>query len=311
MDSKPLLAVLDLGTNTFHLLIVAPEGANGFRELFRERRFVKLALGGIEHIQPDAWQRALEALKYFREVIDRHGCTDVRAIGTAGLRTADNADAFLELIRRETGIEVEVINGEREAELIFKGTRLAVPMAPGRHYLIMDIGGGSVEFIICNREKASWAQSFPVGVAVLRRRFHHREPISEAEIAALRAFLDQQLAPLRQAIAAHDGPLQLVAASGTFDVLAHALPARPLGAHARAVPRSHMAPLVARTLAATLEERLAMPEIPEARADMISVAFVQLQYVLDLLPQTEEILVSEYALKEGVVAEWLERVTSF
>ncbi|RMF71442.1 MAG: exopolyphosphatase, partial [Alphaproteobacteria bacterium] len=260
MDTNPALAVLDLGTNTFHLLIVTPDDGGGFRELYRERRFVKLALGGIEHIQPDAWQRALAALKHFRQVIDRYGCAEVRAIGTAGLRTADNAAAFLEAIRRETRIEVEVIDGDREAELIFKGTRLAVPMQPGRHYLIMDIGGGSVEFIICDSEEASWAQSFPVGVAVLRRRFHHREPIGEDEIAALRAFLDEQLAPLRHAIAAHGGPLQLVGASGTFDVLAHALPVRPLSAHAWAVPRSHIAARVSRTLAATREERLAMPE---------------------------------------------------
>ncbi len=306
MHPDALFAALDLGTNTFHLLIAAADGAGTFRECYRERRYVKLASDGIERISPRAWQRALDALTHFRRVIDRYDCAEVRAIGTAGLRAASNAVDFLDAIRREAALEVEVIDGQREAELIFKGTRLAVPMQPDRRYLIMDIGGGSVEFIICDGEKMYWAQSFPIGVAVLRRRFHRCEPIGPDEVVALRAFLDEQLEPLKVAIAAHGGPLSLVGASGTFDVLAHALAAQWVGPHARRVPTRAIAPLVERTLNATLEERLAMPEIPAERADMISVAFVLLQHVLALLPEREEVLVSDYALKEGMVAEWLE-----
>lgn len=306
MHPDALFAALDLGTNTFHLLIAVPDANCAFREYYRERRYVKLAGEGIERISPDAWQRAVEALRHFRQVIDCHSCVEVRAVGTAGLRAARNAGDFLKAIRREAGFDVEVIDGRREAELIYKGTRLATSMQPERRYLVMDIGGGSVEFIICDGEKMHWAQSFPVGVAVLRRRFHYCEPISPAEIAALRAFLGEQLAPLEAAIAAHGGALSLVGASGTFDVLARALAAQPVGPHACSVPRRAIDPLVARTLAATFEARLAMPEIPPERADMISVAFVLLQHVLDLLPQLNEVLVSEYALKEGMVAEWLE-----
>ncbi len=306
MDSTPRWAVIDLGTNTFHLLIVEPDGAKGFGVLHREQRFVKLALDGIEWISAEAWQRAMEALEVFDMYIDAYGCEKVRALGTAGLRTAGNATAFLQAIREKIGIEVEVIDGQREAELIFLGTRQAIPMQPGQLYLIMDIGGGSVEFILCDHEQAFWAESFPLGVAVLRRRFHRHEPIQPEEERALRAFLDEQLAPLRRVLTQwHDSP-QLIGASGTFDVLAHAFAHRRLSAHGWAIARAAIRPFARKVCGATLAQRLTMKEVPAKRADMIPVALILLEYVLDMLPGGEEVLVSAFALKEGVLAELLE-----
>jgi exopolyphosphatase/guanosine-5'-triphosphate,3'-diphosphate pyrophosphatase len=210
-------AVIDLGTNTFHLLIVAPDEQLGFREVFRERRFIKLAEGGIEYLSDAAVQRGLEALVDFKSELDRHQVVEVRAIGTAALRTARNGSAFIELVKDTTGIQIELIDGSEEARLIHLGVALATPLGTERG-LIMDIGGGSVEFIIADVEKVYWAQSFPVGVAVLYERFHKNEPISEAEQMALKAFLKEQLRPLGNALDRY--PCQdLLGASGTFDVL--------------------------------------------------------------------------------------------
>jgi exopolyphosphatase/guanosine-5'-triphosphate,3'-diphosphate pyrophosphatase len=295
-------AVIDLGTNTFHLLIVAPDEQLGFREVFRERRFIKLAEGGIEYLSDAAVQRGLEALVDFKSELDRHQVVEVRAIGTAALRTARNGSAFIELVKDMTGIQIELIDGSEEARLIHLGVALATPLGTERG-LIMDIGGGSVEFIIADVEKVYWAQSFPVGVAVLYERFHKNEPISEAEQMALRAFLKEQLRPLGNALDRY--PCQdLLGASGTFDVLEDILvEEKPFPLHS-SFPTAAFSPVAQKMIQASLRERLEMAEMPSARAEMIVVALLLLEFVLSLQP-FEQIFVSAYALKEGVLTEML------
>jgi exopolyphosphatase/guanosine-5'-triphosphate,3'-diphosphate pyrophosphatase len=295
-------AVIDLGTNTFHLLIVAPDEQLGFREVFRERRFIKLAEGGIEYLGDAAVQRGLEALVDFKSELDRHQVVEIRAIGTAALRTARNGSAFIELVKETTGIQIELIDGSEEARLIHLGVALATPLGTERG-LIMDIGGGSVEFIIADEEKVYWAQSFPVGVAVLYERFHKNEPISEAEQMALKAFLKEELQSLIFALERY--PCRdLLGASGTFDVLENILvEEKPSPLHS-SFPTSAFTPIAQKMIKASLRERLEMAEMPSARAEMIVVALILLEVVLSLQP-FEQIYVSAYALKEGVLTEML------
>jgi exopolyphosphatase/guanosine-5'-triphosphate,3'-diphosphate pyrophosphatase len=295
-------AVIDLGTNTFHLLIVAPDEQLGFREVFRERRFIKLAEGGIEYLGDAAVQRGLEALVDFKSELDRHQVVEVRAIGTAALRTARNGSAFIKLVKDTTGIQIELIDGSEEARLIHLGVALATPLGTERG-LIMDIGGGSVEFIIADVEKVYWAQSFPVGVAVLYERFHKNEPISEAEQMALKAFLKEELQSLIFALERY--PCRdLLGASGTFDVLEDILvEEKPFPLHS-SFPTAAFSPVAQKMIQASLRERLEMAEMPSARAEMIVVALLLLEFVLSLQP-FEQIFVSAYALKEGVLTEML------
>ncbi|MBL7775172.1 MAG: guanosine-5'-triphosphate,3'-diphosphate pyrophosphatase, partial [Saprospiraceae bacterium] len=150
----PKHAVIDLGTNTFHLLIAERDPAGAWSALHRDRLFVRLAESGIHHIGPAAYARGLEALLRFRQQLDRHAIAPetVLAYGTAALRTAANASDFLAELRRQTGIRAEVIDGHREAQLIFQGVRQAVPF-PDNRVLVMDIGGGSVELILAEGEQ--------------------------------------------------------------------------------------------------------------------------------------------------------------
>ncbi|MFA6945692.1 MAG: exopolyphosphatase, partial [Pedobacter sp.] len=109
----------------------------------------------------------------------------IRAVATSALRTASNGEEFLAKVSSETGIEAEIIGGDREAALIYQGVHGAINMTEEK-CLIMDIGGGSVEFIICNKEKIFWKMSYDIGVARLIEHFFNSDPISETDIKKLK-----------------------------------------------------------------------------------------------------------------------------
>lgn len=300
--TSSILGVIDLGTNTFHLLIAELDGEGGFREIYRERRFVKLAEEGIERIGEGPWQRGLAAMIAFAEQIDRLGAQRVRAIGTAALRTAVNGRQFVQAVGVRTGLTIELIDGQEEALLIHRGASLAVPFGPEPR-LLMDIGGGSVEFILADAKQVYWSDSFPIGVAVLFRDFHHRDPLTEEEVAALRLFLAKALQPLHTVL--QENPVtELVGASGTFDVLETYLVDRT---NPVPLPVNRIAPFRDQLIHMPLADRLQMTDMPPARAEMLPVALVLLDVVIELA-QIQYVHVSPYALKEGVLAEMVQEV---
>ncbi|MFT4664838.1 MAG: exopolyphosphatase/guanosine-5'-triphosphate,3'-diphosphate pyrophosphatase, partial [Gammaproteobacteria bacterium] len=273
-------AVIDLGTNTFHLLIVAPSESDTFLELCRERIFVKLAEEGIERIGAAPFERGLAAMRRFKTILDEQEVKQLKAFGTAALRTASNAGLFIQRIKEETNIEVAIIDGDEEALLIYQGVRQVVNFGVEKG-LIMDIGGGSVEFILANQNGVIWAQSFPIGVAVLTRKFHQEDPISETAITALHHFLDNILQPLHEILRQHNVD-NLIGASGTFDVLEATLVKPTKKVLSSSFPTHHFAPLYKRLIHTSLEERFQMSDIPDSRAELIITALILIQYIIDL-----------------------------
>jgi exopolyphosphatase/guanosine-5'-triphosphate,3'-diphosphate pyrophosphatase len=121
---------------------------------------------------------------FFAGMLKKHHVKKVRAIGTAALRSAENGQEFIQEVEKLTGITINQISGDEEARLISEGVRLAFPMDE-EPVLIMDVGGGSVEYIICNRDEIFWKQSFNIGISVLYNKFHKTEPISEVVFRGL------------------------------------------------------------------------------------------------------------------------------
>ncbi|MCS7036311.1 MAG: hypothetical protein RMJ33_08080 [Saprospiraceae bacterium] len=300
-------AVLDLGTNIFHLLIAQADARqpNGWTPLCRDRAPVHLAEEGIERIGPAAFQRGLEALRRFREQTQKHGVAlaDVRAFGTAALRTAQNAPEFLHAVEQETGIRPEIISGEREAELIFKGVLQAVPFPEG-NALVMDIGGGSVEFIVAQASQVRWQQSFPVGTTVLFHRFHKSDPIAPEEVAALKAYLEEALAELWAMLAKYPTHT-LIGAAGAFDTLDEMLnlPQTPPALYGY-LSHEGFERLYARIVSSTLAERSSWPDLKPERRLTIVVGMILIRHVLERT-QARDVYASKYSLKEGAVAEWI------
>ena len=301
MMIKRRFAVIDLGTNTFHLLVVDIRN-NKFTEVLRKRTVVKLAEESIDEIGPQAFQRGISALKEYKQILLKLYVKRYKVFGTAALRSAKNGSEFVEQALIQTGIPIEVIDGNREAELIYKGVGLSIPMKDNIPYLIMDIGGGSVEFIICNAEKMIWAQSFPIGVAVLFHKFHKSDPISENDLNKLRAFLKSTLQPVIEQLKKY--PIKsLIGASGTFDVLEIALDGKKQknGLHSK-VPIDNFDYHYNLIIKTNLAERIAMEYIPDTRAELIVGAMILIKFVLEI-SGVKEILTSKFALKEGVIVE--------
>ncbi|MEL6941317.1 MAG: exopolyphosphatase [Bacteroidota bacterium] len=293
-------AVIDLGTNTFHLLIAETDG-KGFRVLYKERIFVKLGENGVETIGRLSFERGVLAMKHYSEVMQQFRVSKVKAIGTAALRTASNGQEFLNRVKAEADIEIETISGDLEAQLIHKGVSLAVPIEEHQKVLMMDIGGGSIEFIIANMHQVLWAQSFPIGVAVLFNKFHHSDPIAPQEITELSAFLHETLRPLDQAL--QQFPVnRLIGASGTFDVLEDNLEKIKEDTNHSIIQLSEFTPFLEKVLQSTQAQRYQIPQIPRERADLIVVALLLIQVTLKKL-DIDELSVSHFAMKEGILRE--------
>jgi exopolyphosphatase/guanosine-5'-triphosphate,3'-diphosphate pyrophosphatase len=303
----PRYALIDCGTNTFHLLIAEPytdaEGHPQFREIYRERIFIKLAEDGIQTLGAAAYERALTTLRRYAKVIDQHAVDEVRVSGTEAFRSASNGPALRQQVKNETGLDIQIIPGDEEARLIQKGVAWAIGPQEGR-WMVMDIGGGSVEFIIVDELGVRWYDSFPVGVAVIYKHFHRTEPITTAEIAETQAFLSGQLARLSLALAQY--PVRhLVGAAGTFDVLAEVLGCDRITPHATRLDLHDFESFYQRILQTTREQRYAMAEVPADRADMIVVALILVKFVLEQA-KIEAVTVSNFSMKEGMLAELVE-----
>ena len=306
------LALIDLGTNTFHLLIVelpiAPETKP--LVLLRTKVGVRLGEGGISQgeIAPEAYARALHTLAGFREEMELHGVSETRATATSAMRVTRNGPDLVRDIFAQTGIEVSVIDGDREAELICAGIRQAVPLGPEPH-LLLDIGGGSVEFIIADDTTIFWKQSFEIGAQrLLDKFFPDPSGVFPAEaVAAEQRYLNTVLEPLIEAVRRYR-PVGLVGASGSFDSLAD-MAIGQLRAEADLPPCTELAlesfqSSYRHLLSGNHEQRRALPGILPMRANMLVVATVLIDFVLGITEITR-IRASAYALKEGLLAEML------
>ena len=297
---------MDLGTNTFHLLIA--EGTiNDFREIAHEHIGVKLGEGGINKdiIVPEAFERGISTMKAFRTQIDNCNVQQVRAIATSALRNASNALAFVRRVKEEAGIDIEIIDGNREAAYSFNGVKAAGALS-AESSLILDIGGGSVEFIIGNKEGILWKQSFEIGAARLMEMFHHTDPIPPASIEALYLYLEDTLGALFLAI--KEMPVYtLIGSSGAFETFAElaALKRNDIfdlkNTKNYSFDLQELLTVTHELILSSHAEREANRAIIPVRVDMIVVASLITRYIIQKLAITN-IALCTYSLKEGVLA---------
>lgn len=302
MEQK--LAIIDLGTNTFHLLI-ATCSENGYIISHRERAAVKIGLGGInqDQIQKEGIVRAVEALKNFKAIIDQHALVKIYAFGTSALRNARNADDVISRIKQATSIEVNIISGDEEAEFIYRGVSSALDL--GNHSsLIVDIGGGSVEFIIANRDKIFWKKSIEIGAQRLLEKFQKHDPILSTEINQLNQYFENELPELLTVLQKFN-PSTMVGSSGTFDTLSEIHCIRQ---NIRYNEVDSETPFTIQSFTSIYKElisknraeRLLIPGMIEMRVDMIVVACCLIRFIIEK-HTFKTIRVSTYALKEGVL----------
>ena len=301
-------AVIDMGTNTFHLLLVELNGVD-FKTIYKEKIPVKLGQGGISQNQlaPDAQKRAFHTLKHFKNLIDGEQIDQVFAFATSAVRNAENGQDFVSKVKEDIGIDIHVISGEEEAQLIYEGINLSGSLN-GHVNLMMDIGGGSVEFIIGTSQEVLWKRSFEIGGQRLLDAYHYHDPILPEEVEKLEAYCEEKLQPLLDAIRRYQ-PTGLVGASGTFDTLTDIyfesmLQCKLTGQHVFELPREDFEKIFKMLISKNREERLKIPGMIAMRVDMIVVASCLIEFILRYVP-VNEIICSHYSLKEGAVSRLL------
>lgn len=303
MDQKSgeRLAIFDLGTNTFNLLVRDADGS-----LLRSEKLpVKLGAGGLrsDEISPDAEERAIAAMQQHKAWAQEAGASRGYAFATSAMRSTRNGAEVASRIERETGIHVNIIDGDQEAAFIAGGVAQAWPER-SEPRLIMDIGGGSTEFILLDDTDVLYAESFPLGVTRLVERFQPSDPMTAEDIARINAHTEALLAPLWTWLQ-HAPASCLIGSSGSFDTIfnvlegAYGRPMLELGDYRAEFPLGELPALLDQLIASSKVERLLMPGMLEMRADTLQVSALQIQLILDrLTPKT--MLLSGYALKEGV-----------
>jgi exopolyphosphatase/guanosine-5'-triphosphate,3'-diphosphate pyrophosphatase len=303
MDQKSgeRLAIFDLGTNTFNLLVRDADGS-----LLRSEKLpVKLGAGGLrsDEISPDAEERAIAAMHQHKAWAQEAGASRGYAFATSAMRSTRNGAEVAARIERETGIPVNIIDGDQEAAFIAGGVAQAWPER-SEPRLIMDIGGGSTEFILLDGNDVLYAESFPLGVTRLVERFQPSDPMTAEDVAQINAHTEALLAPLWTWLQ-HVPATCLIGSSGSFDTIynvlegAHGRPMLELGDYRAEFSLDELPALLDRLIASSKVERLLMPGMLEMRADTLQVSALQIQLILDrLTPKT--MLLSGYALKEGV-----------
>jgi exopolyphosphatase/guanosine-5'-triphosphate,3'-diphosphate pyrophosphatase len=305
------IAAFDLGSNSFHLLVVDAHPDGTFAPLIREKEMLRLGDAvGREGRIPDALaDRAVDTVARFRKLATGAGTEEIHARATAALREAENGGEVVDRMAAEAGVDVRVISGQEEARLIFAAVKAAVVIDPGPA-LCLDLGGGSLEVMVGDRSALGFVASVPLGVARLSAELVTGDPLSTDDVRRLEKRVTSVLAPLADDVARLK-PAMAVGSSGTFCDLARMVAARRTGNVPRSInqfsfSRDELLPLHEELLAKRSAERASIPGLEAKRADIIATGSTVLLTAMELFG-FDRMTVSEWALREGIVLDAIPR----
>lgn len=301
------IAAIDIGTSSLHLAIAQAVPGARPEILLREKLPVRLGSGAtdMKSLNPDAVDRAIDALRTFRALADAHDA-DVHAVATSAVREAEHPEEFIRRAQIEAGILVEVISGIEEARLIHLGVLGALPIADTPH-LVIDIGGGSTELIVGSGVRPNLLRSLKIGHVRLTDRFFPDGTLDPESMLACRNYIRSFLAEISSTI----GQLQIdvvAGSSGTFETLT-AIARRGSNSRAAAKPISRKEIAAAAELvcsAATTAKRSSIKGLEPHRADTIIAGAILVESLMDSL-DFDEFILSPDALREGLVLDRLDR----
>ncbi len=306
------IAIIDLGTNTFNLLIAEVKKDNTYTILSETKYPAKLGKGGINNktITPEAFERGFTALETHLKTISQFNVDQITCFATSAIRSASNGKTFVSQVKEKYNLDINVIQGDKEAELIYDGVKQVVPIGK-ENVLIMDIGGGSTEFIIANKDEVVWKHSFNIGAARMLDLIQPSEPIKIEETQKLEDYITDELQLLFAEIKNHK-IARLVGSSGSFDTIA-AMIAVEEHPHldltkttSYKIEMDLFEKLHQKYLTSTIDERLNMKKMESHRAEMIVLASAFIKFTIEKL-NIKEVFQCNYALKEGAIYQILNK----
>lgn len=301
------MAIIDMGTNTFNLLIVETSEDKKYKILFKGKEGVKLGKGGINNniITPEAFNRGVNAIEKHIINIKKFNTDRIIATATSGIRSTTNGKEFVNTIENKFGLKIKIVSGDEEADLIYRGVKQAIKFN-SENTLILDIGGGSNEFIIANDKGLLWKHSFNLGIARLLDMFMPSNPITPKEIEKVEEYIDSELSVLYDAVKIYH-PKSLIGCSGTFNTFRSIIMAKN-GSIPKEIKNKASYPismeeysiLHEELLNSTLEERNNMKGLEPVRVEMIVLASIFVNFIINKL-EINSLTQSAFAIKEGLV----------
>ena len=309
------IAAIDIGTNSFHLLVAAVDPKlRTFRIIQAEKATTRLGERDPEtgELTAAAMQRGLETLRQFRDLAASHRVEQIVTAATSAVREAPNGRDFLQTILDDLGMEVDLVSGPEEARLIYLGVLSGMPFGD-RPHLLLDIGGGSTELILADGRDARALTSTRVGAVRLQRDFVRDDPMPPQRRSFLKAFIQGSLEPavdkVRRRIKPGETPV-LVATSGTAMAIGSLAASEeerpPRKLHGYRVTRQSLNQVVDRLITMTTAQRRELAPINDRRAEIIVPGALILQTTMKMLG-VEEFVLSERALREGLIVDWMLR----
>lgn len=299
------LAAIDVGTNSVHMIVVEAL-RRGFRVIDKEKEMVQLGRGSLagKPLTEAAMKRGVDALTRMGEIARRYRVDEIMCVATSATREAPNADEFVRRAEESSGIHIRVIQGEEEADYIWRAVRSSVDFRGGS-VLCIDIGGGSVELIVGTMEQVFFTRSEPIGALRLTQQFFAEGDSSDRSVWRCRRFVRRRLRKAFTRVRSIGFDL-VVGTSGTITTLAELAGASAdVAAGLRPLDRADLRQLISRLASVPAEQRAEEFKIDPLRAATILAGAVILDEILDL-SEADSLLACSAALREGLVLRALD-----
>ncbi len=312
-DDRPRrLAAVDVGTNSIHMVVVSVDPqTGGFTILAREKERVRLGEGSgdMKFLSGPAMERGVTALRRFGTIAGRFGAP-VTAVATSAVREAVNGDIFIRRIAAETGIRLGIVSGLEEARLIYLGVLQALPVL-NKHILLVDLGGGSTEFLAGKRRRVLYDNSLKIGAIRITDRFFPAGVVSAGALRECRKYIRGLLTPVRRDLKKFRFDLT-VGTSGTLTNLANIVRCcdglAPLASYnSYTVDAGELLDAASLILETPKPSgRLRIPGLDPTRSDIIAGGAAIIEQVIREL-RIPSVTISEFALREGIIRDAAER----
>ncbi len=304
-----ILAAIDLGTNSFHIVIVRIRPDGTLESLTKEKESVRLGSGSSDYavIAEDSIERGIACLKRFKTLADSYGA-EIRAVATSALREAENRDVFLTRAKKEIGLKIDVVSGNEEARLIYLGILQGLPVFDKR-ILMIDIGGGSTELLVGEKGEILFSTSLKLGAIRLTEKFLKKDPLSMMDLQKCRIHIESVLSAFVPQIETWK-PFQVVGSSGSITSVTSMI------LENRGEKRDRLNGFefsydsfreIRKAVldADSVKKRIKIPGLESKRADIIVAGVLVLDEVLNRL-KAPTLMVSDFALRDGIVFDTLE-----
>jgi len=290
------IAIIDIGTNTINLLMVN-KYVKTYEVLYSERTGVGLGHGGMSKsiITKSSFNKGIDCLINYTKTCTNHNVKSIYAFGTSMLRQAKNAKTFIKAVKQKTNVDIQILNGDEEANLIYNGIKLGYDFH--EKSVVMDIGGGSTEFILADKNGLIDKVSLNIGISRINQLFNFNDTLSKYDVNTIEQFLQDKIGNRLNTYQAN----QLIGASGSFKTFFELTKRKKYDTSLfQKIDITSINKTLDSIINSSHQERINNPHILPLRSELLAISAVKTKWVLNKL-NCQEVIISPNSIKEGVI----------